>query len=87
MSQDAFEDDNTSAPFDRPGALLEPFLLTDVACIGLRWVANVVACAGEMVETTAGAINAVSNCVGMHANYQRRERQWARSVGATIERL
>lgn len=89
MNEDAYDDDadDATAPFERPGAYAEPLIWGDVACIGLRWVANLVSCAEQALCTTAGAIHAVANCVGMDANYKRHQARFAREVGASIEKL
>ena len=79
--------DDEGPMYDRPGAYAEPALAADVLAIGIRWVANVVTCLEEAVGTTAGALNAISNVVVMHANHQRHQRRFAREVGRTIERL
>ena len=80
MNDDAFDDDDETPLYAQEGAYAEEFVAADVLCIGLRWL-------GNCVGTTAGAIHAVGNVVGMHANYQRSRRRFAASVGATIEQI
>jgi len=80
-------DEDDGSLYDRAGAYAEPIIIADIICIGFRWMSNVVTCLEEAVGTTAGALNAVANVVGMHANHQRHQRRFAREVGHTIERL
>lgn len=89
MNEDAFCDDHDEDGefYSREGAYNEPLILADIACIGFRWAGNLVECAAKAVETTAGAIHAVANCVGMHANYQRHQARFARTAGAAIEQI
>lgn len=88
MNEEDFCDhDDDQAPFERPGAHVEPFVLGDVICIGIRWLANLATCAEQALETTSGALHAVANCVGMDANYKRHQRRFAREVGASIEKI
>jgi hypothetical protein len=86
VNQDDFEDDETPM-FLQPGAHAEPLIWGDVACIGIRWVANVATCIEEVFSTTSGALHAVANCVGMDANYRRHQARFAREVGASIESI
>lgn len=85
MNEDSFDDDGPM--FERPGAYNEPLIWGDVACIGIRWVANLATCIEQAFETTSGALHAVANCVGMDANYRRHQARFAREVGATIDDL
>ena len=88
MNDEDFDHDDCEQPaWNQDGAYSESFLWADVACIGLRWVANLAQCAAQAVETTAGALHAVANCVGMDANYRRQRQDFARSVGASIEQI
>lgn len=69
------------------GPISERFEPLDLACLALRWTANVTICIAEAVETTAGAINYLSNMAARHANYRRDRAKFAREVRDSIERL
>lgn len=86
MNDEDFEDDD-SPMFERPGSYAEPLIWGDVACIGIRWLANLATCLEQAIETTSGALHAVANCVGMDANYKRHQKRFAREVGASIEKI
>lgn len=95
MNEDEYEDDDCEeteyvaevAAWNQDGVHSESFLWNDLACIGVRWVANLVTCATGALETTAGALHGVANVIGMDANYRRGQRDFARSVGASIEKI
>lgn len=87
IDSDDDDDDNILCPHEMTGINVDPILVADLAVLGIRWAANVLALVAQGVETTAEAVAYLSNIAASHANYRRERRRFAREVGQTIERL